>query len=249
MKKWYKGDTHLHTTNSDGNMTPEKLISECKKIGLDYMIITDHNYNTIKKSRFDGDMLIIQGQELTDEPGHVNVWGAKVPHDPPHKLDTVEDYKKLIDASREAGATISLNHPFCSNCPFLLDKDEFKFDTVEVWNTVQHSDNLKNMEWWHEQLLKGNKIMAVGGSDHHRYYGPVSFLAVPTTYVLAEEKTADSILKAIREGRSVVTNSPKSSMIYLTVGSAQVGDTAKLSENDTAEITVSYTHLTLPTKA
>ena len=123
MKKWYKGDTHLHTTNSDGNMTPEKLISECKKIGLDYMIITDHNYNTIKKSRFDGDMLIIQGQELTDEPGHVNVWGAKVPHDPPHKLDTVEDYKKLIDASREAGATISLNHPFCSNCPFLLDKD------------------------------------------------------------------------------------------------------------------------------
>lgn len=49
MKKWYKGDTHLHTTNSDGNMTPEKLISECKKIGLDYMIITDHNYNTIKK--------------------------------------------------------------------------------------------------------------------------------------------------------------------------------------------------------
>lgn len=238
MKKWYKGDTHLHTTNSDGNMTPEKLISECKKIGLDYMIITDHNYNTIKKSRFDGDMLIIQGQELTDEPGHVNVWGAKVPHDPPHKLDTVEDYKKLIDASREAGATISLNHPFCSNCPFLLDKDEFKFDTVEVWNTVQHSDNLKNMEWWHEQLLKGNKIMAVGGSDHHRYYGPVSFLAVPTTYVLAEEKTADSILKAIREGRSVVTNSPKSSMIYLTVGSAQVGDTAKLSENDTTEITI-----------
>ena len=66
MKKWYKGDTHLHTTNSDGNMTPEKLISECKRIGLDYMIITDHNYNTIKKSRFDGDILIIQGQELTD---------------------------------------------------------------------------------------------------------------------------------------------------------------------------------------
>lgn len=235
---WYKGDTHLHTTNSDGKMTPEKLISECKKLGLDYMIITDHNYNTVKQSYFNGDMLVIQGQELTNEPGHVNVWGAKVPHDPPHKLDTTEDYLKLIEESRKAGATISLNHPFCSNCPFRLDKDDFKFDTVEVWNAVQHSDNVKNLKWWSEQLLKGNKIMAVGGSDHHQNYGPVSFLATPTTYVLAEEKTAPAILKAIREGRSVITNSPKSSMIYLTVGKAQLGDTARLSENNIADITV-----------
>ncbi|WP_297130699.1 hypothetical protein [uncultured Eubacterium sp.] len=33
MRKWYKGDTHLHTTNSDGNMTPEKLIDASREAG------------------------------------------------------------------------------------------------------------------------------------------------------------------------------------------------------------------------
>lgn len=238
MKKWYKGDTHLHTTNSDGKMTIEKLISECKKLGLDFMIVTDHNYNTVKESHFDENMLVIQGQELTDYNGHINIWGAKVPQDPPHKLDTKEDFLDLVNKCKEAGATVSLNHPFCSNCPFRLEKDDFPFDTVEVWNAVQHSDNVKNLKWWSEQLLKGKKIMAVGGSDHHQNYGPISFLASPTTIVLSEEKTAPAILKAMREGRSVVTNSPKASMIYLSVGDAQLGDTAKLSENDIADIKI-----------
>ena len=49
MSKWYKGDTHLHTTNSDGKYPIEKLIEKCRKIGLDYAIITDHNYNTVEK--------------------------------------------------------------------------------------------------------------------------------------------------------------------------------------------------------
>ena len=238
MKKWYKGDTHLHTTNSDGAMSVDTLISECKKIGLEYMIITDHNYNSVEKSYYDGDMLVIQGQELTHENGHVNVWGEKVPHEPPHQLETADDYADIIAKCKEAGATVSMNHPFCSNCPFLLDMEAYPFDCVEVWNTIQHSDNVKNRDWWVQQLLKGHRIAAVGGSDHHRYYAGISLLAVPTTYVLAEEKTKDAVLQALREGRSVVTNSPKAGMIYLTVGDSQVGDTAKLSDCKTADIKV-----------
>lgn len=238
MKKWYKGDTHLHTTNSDGNMSLQTLISECKKIGLEYIMITDHNFNSVPSSYFDDDLLVIQGQELTNEPGHVNVWGKKVPHEPPHKLDTFEDYDLLIKMCKDVGATVSLNHPFCSNCPFLLEKEKFPFDCVEVWNTIQHADNIKNRDWWVEQLMSGKRLAAVGGSDHHRYYGPISLLASPTTYVLAENKTADSILTAIKEGRSVVTNSPKSSMMYLSVGDAQVGDTVSLSKSSHAHIKV-----------
>ena len=57
---WLKGDTHLHTTNSDGIRTPEQLIGDCKKRGLDWIIITDHNYNTIgEKSYMDGELLVI----------------------------------------------------------------------------------------------------------------------------------------------------------------------------------------------
>lgn len=238
QRQWYKGDTHLHTINSDGSLTKGQLVDACKKKGLDFMIITDHNFNSVEQSYYDKDMLVIQGQELTDEPGHVNVWGKKVPLDPPHKLDTAEDYAYLIDLCKKAGATVSLNHPFCSNCPFLLDMEGYPFDCVEVWNTIQHSDNIKNLDWWVGQLLKGNRIGAVGGSDFHKDYG-ISMLAMPTTYVNAKSKTVDDILEAMREGRCTISNTPNSSVIFLNCGDAEIGDTVKLADNNKLEVKVS----------
>lgn len=44
MKKWYKGDTHLHTTNSDGNMSVETMISECKKMPTLFWAFTNPIY-------------------------------------------------------------------------------------------------------------------------------------------------------------------------------------------------------------
>lgn len=237
-RQWYKGDTHLHTINSDGVLTKGQLVEKCKKSGLDFMIITDHNFNSVEKSYFDKDMLVIQGQEITGYPGHVNVWGKKIPLEPPYALDNAKDYAHIIDLCKKAGATISLNHPFCSNCPFRLEPEDYPFDCIEVWNTIQHSDNNKNMKWWHNQLLKGNRIAAVGGSDFHRDYG-IPFLACPTTYVNAKSKSEEDILAALREGRSFVTNSPTATTIFLHCGDAEIGDTVKISENNKLEIRIS----------
>ncbi len=230
---WLKGDTHLHTTNSDGSLPTEELISNCKKLNMDFIIITDHNYNTVEESHFEDDMLVIQGQEVTGYLGHTNIWGKKVPEEPPYALDTPEDYKKIIQECRDAGATISINHPFCTNCPYRLSIDDSDFDCVEIWNTIQHSDNMKCRNWWVGELLKGNRIPAVGGSDFHREYAAIiPFLASPTTYVLSEGKTVDDILKAMREGRSVITNSADAGMVYLTSGDANIGDTIKLDSSN-----------------
>lgn len=239
-RKWYKGDTHLHTVNSDGVLTKGQLVERCKELGLDFMIITDHNFNSVEKSYYDGNILVIQGQEITGENGHVNIWGAKVPEEPPYKLDTREDYEKIIDECREAGATVSLNHPFCSKCGFRFDIDGLYCDCVEVWNTVQHRDNMVNRDWWVKQLLEGKRLAAVGGSDFHKEeISPIDILlASPTTIVLAEENTPEAILKAMREGRSVITNSPKSTMIELTCGDAVIGDTVTLTEDTKVNVTV-----------
>lgn len=237
-RKWYKGDTHLHTINSDGILTKGQLVEACKKKGLDFMIITDHNFNSVDKSYYDGDILVIQGQELTDELGHVNVWGKTVPEEPPYKMDTAEDYARLIDACKKAGAVVSVNHPFCTNCGFRLKLEDYPFDCVEVWNTIQHSDNMKNRDWWVEQLLQGKRIGAVGGSDYHKDVAKLPLLAIPTTIVHAKSNSEKDILDAMVEGRSVVTNSPDSTMIYLKCGDAQIGDTVRLADNQKLEISV-----------
>lgn len=237
-RQWFKGDTHLHTINSDGVLTKGQLVDACKKKGLDFMIITDHNFNSVESSYYDGDMLVIQGQELTDDPGHVNIWGKKVPTEPPYKLDTAQDYDKLISACKECGAVASVNHPFCSNCGFHLDLEAYPFDCVEVWNTIQHTDNMKNRDWWAGQLLKGKRIAAVGGSDYHRDRAGIPLLAMPTTIVHAKANTEEEILKAMVEGRSVVTNTPDSTMIYLSCGEANIGDTVKLDDSQKLELKI-----------
>ena len=36
-------DLHMHTTYSDGRLTPEELVAAAKDAGLRYMAITDHD--------------------------------------------------------------------------------------------------------------------------------------------------------------------------------------------------------------
>ncbi len=242
QRRWFKGDTHMHTVNSDGVLHQYELIEYCKKVGLDWIMITDHNYNTVKESYSSDGLTVIQGQELTGENGHVNVWGAKIPFEPPYDLSNLEAYTKITEAAKKNGATVSVNHPFCSNCPFKMDLDAFDMDCVEVWNTIQHSDNTKCMRWWTEKLLEGKRLPAVGGSDFHRDYGPANILAVPTTITHAKSNAPEDILSAVREGRSVITNSPNSSMIYLDIEGAELGDSISIGAGLTGKCTATKLH-------
>ena len=238
MSRWFKGDTHLHTVNSDGLLHQYELIEKCKKAGLDWIIITDHNFNTVEKTYSSDGLLVIQGQELTDDNGHVNVWGEKVPEEPPYDLKDKEAYIKLINKCKKSGATVCANHPFCSNCGFTFDIDNLPVDCVEVWNTIQHSDNVTNLKWWEKKLLSGERLAAVGGSDFHRDYGILDMMAMPTTITYAKSNTKDDILAALREGRSVITIKPDSSMIYLSVEDAMLGDSIELKDGLTGSCTV-----------
>ena len=242
QRRWFKGDTHLHTTNSDGVLHQYELIEYCKRVGFDWAIITDHNFNTLEKSYSSDGLTVIQGQELTGYNGHVNVWGARVPFEPPYDLSDLEAYSKITKAAKKNGATISVNHPFCSNCPFRMDLNSFETDCVEVWNTIQHSDNNKCLKWWSGKLLEGKRIAAVGGSDFHRDYRPANMLGVPTTVTHAKSNSPDDILEALREGRSFVTNSPNSSMLFLEIEGAQLGDSIELAGGLTGKITATKLH-------
>lgn len=61
-RKWFKGDTHLHTINSDGVLTKGQLVEYCKKQGLNFIIITDHNYNTVEKATMTTICLLFKGR-------------------------------------------------------------------------------------------------------------------------------------------------------------------------------------------
>lgn len=231
-KRWLKGDTHLHTFNSDGKYSTEELIEKAARKKLDYIIITDHNnsaavYNDYNRQ----DLLVIKGCELTAFSGHMNFWGVKRPFTLPYCVNSFEDFLPIYRQARERGAVISMNHPQCKNCGWHMPREGFDFDGVEIWNGPQRTDNMEALKWWHSLLLEGKKIAAVGGSDYHRdYYNITDLLAVPTTVVYADSCTSQDILKALKKGNSYITSCVSGPALILKCGDCVQGDSVKFTD-------------------
>ena len=81
----YRGDFHMHSNRSDGRETPEYVAATCRKIGLDFMSLTDHRRyepSLIAQQAMAGfgcDMLVCPGEEvhLPDNPTHIINFGGK----------------------------------------------------------------------------------------------------------------------------------------------------------------------------
>lgn len=238
--RYIKGDLHMHTINSDGRLTVLELAKMASKLGLDFIMTSDHNNFAHNKHLPEiQNLTIIPGVELTHYNGHMNIWGASVPYTKTYAVNDFDQFKELVCEAHQNNTVISLNHPFCSFCPWRWEFADFHYDAVEVWNGPMRQDNLKAIEWWHSELCKGRKLTAVGGSDYHKnYFGIFNFFSNPTTRVYSKSKSQADILDAIKGGRCAVTTRPNSSMIYLTSGETVVGDTAKLQNDTTVKIRV-----------
>ncbi len=226
--RWLKGDTHLHTVNSDGSLTIEDLGNRIKKKGLDFMIITDHNnfFHNKRLPHIPG-LTIIPGVEFTHYSGHVNLVGLESPYTGSYVLNSFEEFIERLKEPREGGALISINHPFCSLCPWLWPKEGFDYNCVEVWNGPMRKDNLTTIAWWQEQLVLGRKLIAIGGSDFHWAIGPISYLGMPTACVYAKANSADDILEAMKKGRISLKRTAKAPLLLLECGEAIMGDSVK----------------------
>ena len=44
--RWYKGNTHTHTLNSDGDSTPDDVVRWYREHGYQFLVLTDHNVLT-----------------------------------------------------------------------------------------------------------------------------------------------------------------------------------------------------------
>lgn len=238
--QWLKGDIHLHTTNSDGKLSIFELIQGACKKKLDFIAITDHNNNTADSPipRIAG-ITVIKGVELTHYRGHMNMYGVTAPYSKTYGVNTNDDFFSLVNEANENGAILSMNHPFDVFCPWLFPFDGFNYNCIEVWNGPMRLDNMKNLAYWEKMLLEGNYKVLVGGSDFHEVYaGFVNLIANPTIYVYSLSKSSTDILDAIKNGRVFVTNSTKSSQIYLSIDNKVIGQTVDYRDNLKAELKI-----------
>src|SRR3989442_12765909 len=84
---WLRCALHAHTTNSDGEMSPDMLVRHYEWAGFDVLAITDHWVRTVERST--RKVLVIPSTELNatcggpEEDAHVLALGVQADPDRP----------------------------------------------------------------------------------------------------------------------------------------------------------------------
>lgn len=225
-RNWYRGDLHAHTIYSDGNATPAELAAMAYAAGLDFLAITDHNRAqpaTELVPTGDDWPVLVPGVEVTTYAGHFNVWGGS---------DTWYDFRDpsakgiqaAVTAARKDGGFVAMNHPKPFG-PEWAYEDTTGFHAIEVWNGWWAGLNNAALAVWDAALRRGEKLVAVGGSDVHFPDRPgvpsnpltPSQLGHPTIWINTRKPlSAKAIIDAVKAGHSFITDSPTGPQIYFT---------------------------------
>ena len=118
---WYRGNIHTHTTESDGDAEPEKVVEWYNNHGYDFLVLSDHNHLTIleygaRQNEAPG-LLMVPGEEITlrtgseNIPVHLGAVGINRYVDPVDAGDVPMTMQANIDAVLDAGGIACINHP------------------------------------------------------------------------------------------------------------------------------------------
>jgi hypothetical protein len=206
---WFKGNTHTHTLESDGDSSPAEVARWYADHGYDFLVITDHD----KVTRVEGAViLLIPGEEVTDrlpkKPLHVNALGIDKPVRPQGGATVVEVLQRDVDAVRAAGGIAAVNHP---NFGWAFGSAELlKLDGVTLLE-IASGHPFVNMggppsaeQMWDDLLTAGKHVWGIGVDDAHHLQRPWDPDIAPPgkawIVVRAAKCSAKSILGAIRAG-------------------------------------------------
>lgn len=176
-QNWYKGNTHCHSTITDGDSAPFKVVKAYHDHGYNFLLLTDHNFlvphDTIKKpENLRKDFIMIPGEELTDKKSvhttafniseYVPFYGDKneatnhsdrikeiiAAVEAPSNLSKTDLLQLHVDGTLKAGGIPFLNHPNFSE-------------------GLQVSDILPVSNLHHIEIYNGHPSVANWGKEGH----------------------------------------------------------------------------------
>ncbi|MFN7938075.1 MAG: CehA/McbA family metallohydrolase [Bryobacteraceae bacterium] len=217
--KWYKGNLHTHTLNSDGDSSPLDVATWYRENGYRFLVLSDHNYLTevdrfnpiiASRERF----LLIQGEEVTtrfdQRPVHINAIDLKELILPEPGASLAETIRKNITLIQNKGAIPSLNHPnfhWAMGSTDLLQVENLTH--FEVYNghpeVNNHGggDSESLEEMWDAMLTANRRLYGVAVDDAHVFkkFGPTfSNPGRGWVMVKADALDASQIAAALRSG-------------------------------------------------
>ena len=185
---WYKGNTHTHTLNSDGDSTPDDVVRWYREHGYRFLVLSDHNFLTSVDGLnalhgADEQFLLIKGEEVSDRlentPLHINGLDVSSTVDAQHGHTVVDIVQRNVDAIRKAGGVPHVNHP---NYEWAISSDDLlrleRVRLFEIYNGHHQVNNLGGggvpgmEEVWDRLLSNGKVFYGIADDDAHVFKQP-----------------------------------------------------------------------------
>ena len=218
--RFYKGNTHTHTLNSDGDSAPDDVAHWYREHGYAFLFLTDHNFLTSTEGinaliGADERFLLIPGEEVTDvaagKPVHVNGLAVERLVMPQGGATVAEAIQRDVDAIRAARGVPHLNHP---NFGWAVTTDDIKRLNNEQLFEIFNGHPIVNVEggggapgleeMWDIILSSGKLLYGLATDDAHQFKRPGDPTAAGPgrgwIYVRAPSLNARDIVAGIERG-------------------------------------------------
>jgi hypothetical protein len=211
---WYKGNLHTHTTNSDGDWSPERVVDEYIANGYDFLFITDHGKVTDVSGLSRDGFLTLHGSEIgagkaeLGQSYHIVALNLK---EPVSRQDATTA-QWMIDLIREKGGESIVAHPYWSG---LTINDVINLEGyigVEIFNTTCFNAIAKghSLVHWDDLLARGKLTWGFAVDDTHQHFNEYRPIDICGAWIMAKlpELTEEGVMKAIKAGQFYASNGP-----------------------------------------
>ena len=208
QNKWYKGNTHTHTTYSDGKLLPYAVKDLYVEAGYDFLFFTDEDriipIDTLSEESF----LVFNGEEAIMDEQHISCLDIDSAVPPTNFTDVVE--KSYLH-----GGFAVLNHPRRGThevwAPAITRVEQLFF--MEIFNGKSEKDlHHDDQTTWDTVLTHGKLIYGVAADDFHE----AKHLGKGWIMVRADTLQKDSILASILRGDFYSSTGPVINDILVT---------------------------------
>jgi len=184
--RWFKGNTHTHTLNSDGDSTPDEVVRWYRDNRYHFLVLTDHNYLTEITALnalhgADDKFLVIRGEEVSSsfegKPLHINgLDPSRLVQAQTGGTSVADVLQKNVDAIRLADGVPHINHP---NFGWAVAADDLAAlrnnKLFEVYNGHPMVNNLGGNgrpgleQMWDTLLSRGILLYGLATDDAHEF--------------------------------------------------------------------------------
>jgi hypothetical protein len=206
--QWYRGNTHSHSTKSDGRLPMDERFAAYRDAGYDFLVLTDHRTVNDVSAYSDDNFLAIAGSEVHPD----NPYGGSTYHivaiNIHERINCTELHPNEVIAEIKAqGGEAVLCHPYWCGHTITDYSPLDGYFAIEVYNdTCMGIGKGFSESAWDDVLDRLGPVFGIAaddahGTEHDCFHGWIM--------VKSPELTIDGIMNALRAGAFYSTLGPE----------------------------------------